>query len=464
MMRGISYWGACAIGAAMVAACGTDVRDVPDEPERVATWYGGIQPLLVEHCAGCHTEGGAGPFPLDDYESAMEQAGRALYAVQNDIMPPWGARDTDECAPALPWLDDLRLSDDDKRLLADWVAADMPLGDPATALPVPPAASLELADAATTKAFTQPFTVPSQPTDVFECFVLDPGVTSDAWITGVQVNPDNRRIAHHALVFLDNSGASEALATDGHFPCFSNPDIDVNLIAAWAPGSVPTTMPEDVGMPIKAGARIVVQMHYHPSTTDQIDRSSVSLSLTSTQPTYEAMLALLGNFDDFDAQNKTGLLPGMNDPGAPEFLIPPNVKDHVETMVYKHEYPIAVPVFAVGAHMHYVGTDMKIERTFGNTTADDRECLMQTPKWDFNWQRTYRYDAAIDDLPTIRPGDELIMRCTYDNTMGNPFVADALAERGLEAPIPVRLGEQTLDEMCLGVLGVLAPAGLLDSL
>lgn len=459
MMRAITSVMACGLA---LAACANDSRPEPEGP--VATWYGGIQPLLVEHCSGCHTEGGAGPFPLDVYDSASEEAGRALIAVEADIMPPWGARDTDECTPTRPWLHDLRLSDADKALLREWVDAGTPLGDPATALPLPVVESIDLEDATLTRPFGQAFTVPNQVGDVFECFVLDPGVTQDAWITAAQVNADNRKIAHHALVFLDNAGESEALATNGHFPCFSNPDIEVSLIAAWAPGAVPMTLPEDVGMPIKAGARIVVQMHYHPYTTEQIDRSSVSLRIATTRPTYEAVLALLGNFDNFDSQAKTGLLPGMNDPGPPEFLIPPNVKDHVETMIYRHELPIAAPIFTVGAHMHYVGTDMKIERTFAETSADDRECLLQTPKWDFNWQRTYRYDAPIDDLPTIRPGDEIMLRCTYDNTMGNPAVKDALAERGLEGPVPVRLGEQTLDEMCLGVLGVLAPAGLLDQL
>ena len=46
------------------------------------------------------------------------------------------------------------------------------------------------------------------------------------------------------------------------------------------------------------------------------------------------------------------------------------------------------------------------------------------------------------------------MRCTYNNSMSNPFVAAALAEQGLDGPVDVYLGEETLDEMCLGVMGV----------
>lgn len=52
------------------------------------------------------------------------------------------------------------------------------------------------------------------------------------------------------------------------------------------------------------------------------------------------------------------------------------------------------------------------------------------------------------------PGDYLYLRCTYDNSMSNPYVVEALAQQRLDAPVPVFLGEETLDEMCLGVFGV----------
>ncbi len=457
MMRGI-LWGTCVLA---VAACGTDPE--VGETKRVATWHGGVHGLLVEKCGGCHTDGGAGPFPLDEFGSAVENAGRAIGAIQDGIMPPWGAQDTDECAPTRPFREDLRLSDADKALLQDWINNDMPLGDPAHALPVPEAPKLELEAPLVNEMFATSFTVPTSTHDLFECFVLDPHVTQNSWITAAQVTPGNPKVAHHALVFLDKNAESEALATDGHVPCFSNPDISGSLVATWAPGSVPTTMPADSGIPIKPGARLVVQMHYHAVDTEEVDRSSVQVELTTTQPQYEAQIALVGNFSKHDAAKGTGLQPGPNDgPDGPEFLIPANMAQHTETMVYKQDLPIAVPVFSVGAHMHYVGTDMKIELAAAD--SGNRECLLQTPKWDFNWQRNYQYDVPIEELPKVSPGDELVMRCTYDNTMGNPFVKRALQERGLEAPVPVRLGEQTLDEMCLGVFGVLAPAGLLDLL
>jgi len=56
------------------------------------------------------------------------------------------------------------------------------------------------------------------------------------------------------------------------------------------------------------------------------------------------------------------------------------------------------------------------------------------------------------------------MRCTYDNTLDNPDVRRALAEQGLDEPIDVHLGEEALDEMCLGLFGILVPPGIVEQL
>ena len=78
--------------------------------------------------------------------------------------------------------------------------------------------------------------------------------------------------------------------------------------------------------------------------------------------------------------------------------------------------------------------------------------MLQTPDWNFAWQRAYLYDVKIEDLPPFLPGDVLKMRCTYDNTMANPYVQRALKDQGLTSPVDVKLGESTLDEMCLSAL------------
>jgi hypothetical protein len=91
-------------------------------------------------------------------------------------------------------------------------------------------------------------------------------------------------------------------------------------------------------------------------------------------------------------------------------------------------------------------------------TQPAKECLLATPHYDFNWQRGYTYRQPFDALPTLKGGDKLRLRCTYDNSLGNANLVRALAEQRLSSPVDVRLGEETLDEMCLGAFTLLAPA------
>lgn len=465
-MQQRSVWGT-GFATMLAVACGggdasqTGTPDARDAETSSATWYGGVQALMIRSCSSCHTNDGIGPFPLDDYESSKAVAASVVAATASNRMPPWLAQDTDECAPPLPWQDDIRLSDDDKELLAEWLAAGTPLGDPNTAVPVPEAPNFDIVDPSIEMTFQQPFAVSGE-RDLFECFVLDPQLEEDVWITAVQMQADNSKVDHHAIIFLDPEGASAELATDGHFPCFSSPDIDGSLIGAWAPGALPFTIPESGGIPMPKESRVVVQMHYHPIPgTTEMDQSSLSIKTTNVRPDYDAVLALLGNYDDQN-EDGTGLQPGPGDRNEePEFRIPAFAEGHVENLIYRQEIPFAIPIFGVGAHMHYVGTEMKIDLVRAEGNGDD-DCLLHTPVWDFDWQRSYNYDAAIEDLPVMRPGDELHLRCTYDNSMNNPAVAAAVNEQGLNQPVDVYLGEETLDEMCLGVFGALVPSGLLD--
>ena len=76
------------------------------------------------------------------------------------------------------------------------------------------------------------------------------------------------------------------------------------------------------------------------------------------------------------------------------------------------------------------------------TTPDqpEEECFFHAPDYDFEWQRLYTYDAELNDLPIVRPGDTLV---------------DALDSQGMDSPIDVYIGDTTLDEMCLLVLQTL---------
>ena len=503
------------------------------------TFYGDVQPILHEHCQLCHVVGGLGPFPLVTYQNVKPLAPLVAAAVSSRAMPPWSQRDTEECQTQHAFKDDISLAEEDIATIVAWAEGGRPEGDPSLALPAKEPLPSELPGM--TMAIATPAYTVSGGKDVFRCFVLDPGFTEDAWINGVHFAPSNTAVAHHALLFLDSEGASVALADEtGGFDCFGGAPGD-QLIAAWAPGGLPMQLPGGAAVPAPAGARLVLQMHYHPTGLgDAVDSTTVELRTLDAEPPLYAFTALVGNFEH-PLPGGDGLQPGPEDAGEPAFLIPAGAPAHVESMAFTLPPVIngskapTFGIYAVATHMHYVGSDMLIEverssgaapcsadelsplldclgescpdvglgdlqscavsscaGTVGGLTAGctdclvgnldigsiegisaacqqasaptgppqpTNECLLQTPKWEFHWQRFYAYDEPLEKLPTVGPGDRLKLRCTYDNTLANEDVAEALKVQGLDAPIDVHLGDTTLDEMCLAALQLLYDPG-----
>ncbi len=306
--------------------------------------------------------------------------------------------------------------------------------------------------------------MPSGDKDQMICFVLDPKLTKDVYVNASKIIPGNLKVDHHGAIFVDPKGESLALANeDGYYECFGTPGVKTGstLLTPWVPGAGPTVAPANAGTLLTAGSKLVLQMHYHPAgTTADPDLSKLQLQFHPGVPDYRALFMPVGT--PIALPNGDGLQPGPGDKEGPDFLIPAGAKTHVEAIkmtlpssLEGHPMP-EMKVATAMSHMHYVGFDEKIsvhrQAPQGGEPAD--ECLLQTPKWDFNWQQTYTYDAPIEELPTLRAGDVVSVRCTYDNTMGNAFLKKALMEQKLSAPTDVRFGETTLDEMCVGVLSV----------
>jgi hypothetical protein len=232
---------------------------------------------------------------------------------------------------------------------------------------------------------------------------------------------------------------------------------------------LPTDYPANVGAPLDPGTLLVMQVHYHPHTTGASldpDQTHFQMRLTSTPPEYAAITVLPGNFQNSVGPLGNGLLPGPDDPASgPMFVIPPGVSAHTETMQFTipramrgGSLPAELPIFSIGGHEHYVGTAVQVDLHRADpapgTAAD--QCLLSIPRWNFDWQRAYRYDAPIEQLPAVAPGDVMKITCTYDNTLANANVVLSLQQQGLTEPRTVRLGETTLDEMCLAPMVLLA--------
>lgn len=433
-------------------ACTADSTDTKSEVDPDApTWYADVAPIVQESCSGCHQPGGAA-FDLTNPETAAAMAQAMASAVQEQRMPPWGAFETDTCAPTRPWVGDRRLADVDIATLAAWAEGGAPVGDPAADLTPasPEALTGNTVDLLPPAAYTT-----RAAADELICLVIDPGLTEDLWVDGIEVIPENRGIAHHTLVMLDPSAASDALVNeDGWYDCERSLGLtDPALLATWVPGSGPTYAPEGTGMRIPAGSRIVMQMHYHPAgVAGEVDRPTLRVRELASAARYELHNTLIGNAPNEAA----GLLPGPNDDGVVEFRIPANVAGHTEEMyaTFDYEFP-NLPIPTVGAHMHLIGTSMEvwIERATPDAGEPEQECLLSASRYEYDWQQLYRYEGDLTDMPMVSGGDSLRIRCTYDNTLDHEGTRRALEDAGLDAPVDVYLGEGTLDEMCIGMFG-----------
>ncbi|MFO7562491.1 MAG: hypothetical protein R6X02_07595 [Enhygromyxa sp.] len=442
------------LACATLSACGESTSVDASDPTEVLrpNWHQDVAPILHERCVACHRQGGSAPFALEDFASAASWAALLSEVVTEQTMPPWGAHETQECEPAHGWVDDMRLSEAESATILDWIALGTPEGDPADAASLPEPVDRSLADPSDIFENPSPIVLEGK-ADSFVCFSIDTGLDEEVWITGVELLPDNEQVVHHVLIFLDETGASAELAgPDGSYPCG---DLHLGaLLGSYFPGSLPTELPPEVGVHFPAGARIVLNYHYHPSGAGQdVDQSSVAVRWTTQPPAYDALISSLGNATTAAG----GLLPGPNDPdGVPTFMIPAGASGHTETMqVTVPEWLPELELFMLGPHMHDVGVDFRVTLERDGETR----CLLQDPRWDPNWQRLYAIDAALGSYPTLAGGDLLTLRCTYDNTLDNPAVVAKLAEFGLDAPINVYLGSAGLDEMCMFVYGVAAPRG-----
>lgn len=446
------------LATALLVGCSPEATSGASAP----TFHEHVAPLLQDRCLSCHADGGSAPVSLSSYESVRALAPVIAAETAARRMPPWGALPTDECEPPRPFRGDLHLSLDEIALLRAWSDAGAPEGDPAAApAPYSPIAKglsrtdLELAP-------REPFAA-AEGSDSFRCFVLDPGLTAQAWVQGYDVLPGDREVVHHALLFIDVNRESEALGGErGSYECFGSPRLsDTALLGGWAPGAEAFELPPDVGISLPANALLVMQVHYHPKPgkAPSPEATRVALKLADRKPGRALLNVLFGN-DDRPTPGGNGLLPGPGDRGSVEFRIPAGARGHVERMRRQLAFPIPeVSIFGAGVHMHRAGVDMKVDqvRLDAHGREADRTCLVQTPAWDFNWQRVYSYDAPIDDLPALRSGDVIELRCTYDNTTDNPAIAAQLIEERLPAPRDIVLGESTLDEMCVAFLPVVHP-------
>jgi hypothetical protein len=318
---------------------------------------------------------------------------------------------------------------------------------------------------------------PSAPTgagtDYYRCFLLDPKLRQNSFITGLDVLPGNEDVVHHVILFrVPPASVARAQAKDAEEPgqgwtCFGGTGLDTGAqlddapwLGAWAPGGGERVMAKDVGIPLEAGSRVIMQVHYNLLAGQEPDVSAARLRLApgdkdlsalqtmllpapvelpcrlghDKSPLCDRAAALADNARRFGQAAQTAnylhLLCGAADIGPVQ---------HCDRTISE-----PTTIRAVAGHMHLLGRTIRIEVDPGTPRA---RTVLDIPVWDFDNQGS----RPVDPVKLV-PGDTVRVTCRHDQSLRDLLPAF----RGQEERY-VAWGEGTTDEMCLGMLLVTRP-------
>jgi peroxiredoxin len=378
------------------------------QPDSVVTYTRDIAPLLNKRCVECHRTGEIAPFPLTTYKQVAGWAGMIDEVVFQERMPPWHAD------PQYgKFRNDRRLSSEEKKLIHNWVKAGAPEGDPRDLPSLPVFTTgwqLPSKPDLIVPMRSEPFPVPAEGAVRYQYFVTNPGLTEEKWIKAIEVQPGNRAVVHHILVFAYTPGKGRGLRGAG-----------INgFLGAYVPGLRALPFPEGMAKRLPAGSRLVFQVHYTPNGSPQKDISRVGFIFTDPEKIkYEVRTT--------SAVNRFFRIP----PGAANYQVEASRSLDGEVLL-----------LGMTPHMHLRGKAFRYQAEFRD---GKKEVLLDVPTYDFNWQTSYRLAEPLK-LPA---GTRIHGIAHFDNSEDN-----------LNNPDPtrtVRWGDQTWDEMMIGYFDIAIP-------
>src|SRR5687767_3797627 len=223
----------------------------PSSAAPAPTFSKDVAPIVFEHCVSCHRPGEVAPFSLISYPEARRRARLIADVTSRGLMPPWKA------APGHgDFVGERRLTDQQIQTLRAWAGAGALEGNPAD---LPPQRRFtegwHLGQPDLVVKMTEPYTLAAEGRDDFRVFVIPLNLDQDKYVRAVEFRPGNRKIVHHALFFLDNSGAARKLDDQEPGPGYrrmGGPGFTPSGgLGGWAPGFTPHFLPDGVGRPVR---------------------------------------------------------------------------------------------------------------------------------------------------------------------------------------------------------------------
>jgi hypothetical protein len=410
------------------------------------TFSGDVAPILYKRCVTCHRPGDIAPMSLLTYKDARPWAAAIKEAVLSRKMPPWKAD------PQVgKWANDPSLTAEELHTITAWADGAKAEGDPKL-MPSAPQfpEGWKIGKPDVVLAIPE-HKLEGKGADEHITVMVPTNFTEDMWVTAAELRAGNRKIVHHAHVFVVDkekpAPAAAAKAKDpvaeyvkwlhiregteswvrpeapviddgcavddnGVFPGTKQGELG-SLISSYLPGRDPDIYPSGTARKISAGASLRFQIHYSRTTgKTETDITSVGLIVAKEPPRQVARRIDLSNH---------------------MFRIPAGDPSHLVTEC--HTFQKDMYITSLTPHMHLRGKSMQISVTYPDGR---KETLLSVPDYNFHWQITYRAAKPL----FIPKGTRLEITAHFDNSRNNPLNPDPTTV--------VRWGSQSENEMMDG--------------
>jgi len=400
-----------------------------------------VAPIIQSRCMNCHRPGQVAPFALTNYGEVLEHADMIVEVTHSRIMPPWMPGDseaTDEVSAQPKFVGDRRLADRELEVLDAWTRGGCIEGDLNDLPPAPQfAEGWQLGTPDLVAKMSESFSVPASGPDLLQNFVIPLSIPEDKLVAAIEFHPGNKRVVHHAVLFLDDKGQARRLDQSTPEPGYQNfggPGfLPSGALGGWSVGNTARRLPNEMGRYLKKGSDLVVQVHYHPTGKEEVDQSEIGLYFVN-KPVAQSLA-------------EPAKLVGSIWMANYEMDIAAGEKAYRRSSSYR--LPKDVTLVGLVPHMHLLGKSMSVVASLPDGT---KRSLINVPNWNYNWQDEYYLEKPFQ-LPAKTV---LEVTATFDNSSGNPSNPSSPPQR-------VTWGEETTDEMlfCFFLLTTEKPEDLI---
>jgi Copper type II ascorbate-dependent monooxygenase, C-terminal domain len=253
----------------------------------------------------------------------------------------------------------------------------------------------------------------------YQYFPVPTNFKEDRWIEAAEARPGAREVVHHIIVYIANAAELRFLGKPRRGGADASDGIGRGLLVAYAPGDMPLKLKPGEAKKVPKGAVLLFQMHYTPDGVERKDRSSVGLVFAKKPPKVEVKTRGI-------AQRR--------------FRIPAGDGNHEVNSQSSFDRDVTLLSFM--PHMHLRGKDFKYVAVYAD---GKKETLLSVPRYDFNWQSSYRLAKPL----SLPKGTRIECQAHFDNSEDNPNNPDPKKA--------VTWGDQTWQEMMIGFVDYAYP-------